>query len=112
MTKFDLSPAFTDTASVFEVVLYKRKLKIFDNANISLFGDKITIRTDKVCCSFSFDIISGISVLGRNKLNLYVGDKLYQFKGDKSFNAIKYVNFYHRYKNLQGGKPYGKFLGL
>ena len=112
LTKYDLSPAFTDTASVSEVILYKHKRKIFDIATIRLFGDKITLNADKVCCSFSFDIISGISVLGRNKLNIYVGDKVYQFKGDKGFNAIKFVNFYHRYKNLQGGKPYGKFLGL
>lgn len=112
LSKYTLNPAFTDTACVSEVILYKRKRKLYENATVKLFGDKITLFTDKVCCSFSFDIVTGISVLGRNKLNLYVGDKVLQFKGDKGFNAVKYVNFYHRYKNLQGGQPYGKFLGL
>ena len=112
LSDFSLTPAFTDKAQVSEVILYKHKRKLFENATIKLYGDKITLFTSKVCCSFSFDLISGISVLGRNKLNVYVGDKVYQFKGDKSFNAVKFVNFYHRYKNIQGGEPYGKFLGL
>ena len=112
LSDYSLTSAFTDKATVSEVILYKRKRKLFENATVKLYGDKITLFTNSACCSFSFDKISGISVLGRNKLNIYVDDKVYQFKGDKSFNAVKFVNFYHRYKNLQGGKPYGKFLGL
>ena len=52
------------------------------------------------------------AVLGRNKLNLYHGDKLYQVKGDKRFNALKYVHIYHRYKNIRKGEEHVKFLGL
>jgi hypothetical protein len=48
-----------------------------------------------------------VSVLGRNKLNVYYEDKLYQFKSDKRFNALKYVQlFYH----AKGGED--EFLGL
>ena len=60
----------------------------------------------------SFDEISSVAVLGRNKLNIYFGDKVYQTKGDKRFNALKYVNLYHRYKNVKEGNPNGEFLGL
>ena len=60
---------------------------------------------------FPFEKIEAIAVLGRNKLNVYFDSKVYQFKGDKRFNALKYVNLCHRYKNIIGGND-GKFLGL
>ena len=62
--------------------------------------------------AFPFDEVMAVSVLGRNKLNIYHDDKVYQFKGSKSFNALKYVNIYYRYKNLTRGNAEGKFVGL
>ena len=53
-----------------------------------------------------------MSVLGRNKLNFYHDDHVYQFKSDKRFNALKYVNIYFRHKNIIKGDQDGKFLGL
>ena len=53
-----------------------------------------------------------VPVLGRNKLNVYFGDKVWLMKGDKRFNALKYVHFYHRYKNLAEGDNENEFLGL
>jgi len=41
-----------------------------------------------------------------------LGDKIYQIKGGKRFNALKYVHIYHRYKNIVKGDQDGKFLGL
>jgi hypothetical protein len=61
---------------------------------------------------FSFAQVGAVVVLGKNKLNIYDGDELLQLKGSKRFNALKYVNFYHRYKNLNGGDRNDKFLGL
>ena len=58
------------------------------------------------------DEISAVTVLGKNKLNVYHKDNVYQIKGDRSFNAIKYVNIYHHYKNLKEGNENGGFLGL
>jgi len=49
--------------------------------------------------------------LGKNKLNIYYGDKLYQLKGSKRFNALKYLHFYYRYKNIKEDNN-DKFLGL
>jgi len=55
-----------------------------------------------------------VTVHGRNKLNFYTKDCVLQFKGDRSFNALKYVNFWHHYKNKTAGKETGshEFLGL
>jgi len=60
---------------------------------------------------FLFDTVSHITVLGKNKLNIYSEGKVYQIKGDKHFNALKYTHFFHRYKNIKGAKN-DQFLGL
>ena len=60
----------------------------------------------------SFDEIAAVTVLGKNKMNIYVDEHIYQFKGSKRFNALKYVNLYHRYKNMKTGDGSGRFLGL
>jgi hypothetical protein len=51
-------------------------------------------------------------VLGRNKLNMYCGGQIFQLKGSKRFNAVKYMHLFHRYKNLKRGNENEQFLGL
>ena len=62
--------------------------------------------------SLPFPELSVVTVLGKNKLNLYHGETLYQLKGDKRFNALKYVQICARSKNISRGDPDAKFLGL
>ena len=102
------TPMYCDTANMSEVVLYRRKQPLRQNAALALYGDRITV-DDLV---FPFRETAAVTVLGRNKLNIYFDEKVYQFKGDKRFNALKYVNLYHRYKNVSEGNADGKFLGL
>ena len=45
-------------------------------------------------------------------MNLYLDDIVYQVKGGPRFNALKYVNFYYRWKALTGDAKDGEFLGL
>ncbi len=105
-------PLFIDTANVFDVKLYHSKKRIYKNARLSLYGDKITVTNNgKVELILEFDVISGASVLGKNKLNVYYKDNVYQIKGGKRLNTLKYVNLYYRYKNIKE-KDNGKFLGL
>ena len=61
-----------------------------------------------------FDSIRSITVLGKNKLNIYTDSLVYQLKGAKSFNALKYVNIYFHYLNSKKGddENYEQFLGL
>ena len=61
---------------------------------------------------YPFEEISAVTVLGKNKVNLYVGKQLYQLQGDARFNGLKYVNIYHRHKNIAKGNEHDKFLGL
>ena len=113
VNKYIASPLYTDTARLSKVIVYKKKICLRPAANLSLYGDKIVI--DEMADNrmiLPFDKISSVAVLGRNKLNIYFEDMLYQIKGDKRFNALKYVNIYHRHKNLLGGGKDDKFLGL
>ena len=77
-------------------------------ATLCLYGDRITI-DDK---SYPFDELSAITLLGKNKLNVYTGSDILQLKGSKRFNGLKYVNFIHRWKNIRKGEAYDQFLGL
>ena len=78
------------------------------NAVVELYGDRVLI-DDNV---FPFAEITAASVRGRNKLNIYHDKKVYQLKGNKRFNAIKYVHMYYRYKNVNKGEGNEQFLGL
>ena len=80
---------------------------------MALYGDRVELRgEDGFSVDLPFDEVKVVAVLGRNKLNIYHGEKIYQFKGDKRFNALKYVNMFHRYKNMTGESKDGEFLGL
>jgi len=89
-----------------------KKELLCEDAKITLFGDRLVFSfgEDDIVCNFC-DITS-VAVLGRNKLNIYHKDKIYQVKGTKRFNALKYVHIYHRYKNIVKGDGNGEFLGL
>ena len=101
-------PMYQDEARVSEVIVYKRKELLHKKAQIALYGDRITVN-DKV---LAFEDVYGVAVLGRNKLNVYHNDRIYQFKGDKRFNALKYVNIYYRNRNITRGEKDEQFLGL
>jgi len=106
-------PMFRDHAALSEVIVYHRKEKLRQDASIALYGDRIVIDEGQESeMVFPFSQTQAVAVLGRNKLNIYFGDHVYQFKGSKRFNALKYVNIYHRYKNISRGDENGKFLGL
>ena len=72
---------------------------------------------------FPFDGITAVTVLGRNKVDVYKDGKIYQLKGDKHFNGLIFTNVYYHYLNETKGENYdksldkfdgriGKFLGL
>ena len=100
-------PIYRDTVRMSRVIVYKKKELIDKSAAVELFGDRICIHTDKNEYNLAFSDISALTVLGKNKLNIYTGDDLYQFKGDKRFCALKYVNLFFRTKNILKGDANG-----
>ena len=101
-------PIYTDTIDFYEVIPYKKKCKISEGATLSLYGDRISIG-EKV---YTFASVTAITILGKNKLDLYYDGKIYQIKGDKRFCALKYVNIYNRHNNILNGDENGIFLGI
>lgn len=113
VTAFTEVPVYEDHATLSEVILNKRKELLRKNAVLHLYGDRVTVDegTDNALI-FPFSEATAVTVLGRNKLNVYHGGKVYQCKGGKRFNALKYVHFYYRHKNIKKGDPHAEFLGL
>ena len=111
--RFDREPAFRDRAKLSEVVLNKRKHVLRKDAAVDLYGNRIVVDEGAAdAFVLPFEEITAMACLGRNKLNVYHGSSVYQFKGSKRFNALKYVNFYYRHKNIVRGDLNGEFLGL
>jgi DNA repair protein RecO (recombination protein O) len=104
-------PLYTDVASISEVKLYDRKYRIDGAATIQLYGDRVMIETPTQTYVFPFEEVSTVSVLGKNKVNIYHEGKIYQLKGDKRFNGVKYVQTFHRAKHILKGED-SEFLGL
>lgn len=100
-------PVWTETVRVSRVHLNKYKQLLKKEAQVSLYGDRITL-DDRV---FPFESLSAVTLLGKNKINLYVENEILQLKGSKRFNGLKYVNFWHRYQNIRTGDN-NEFLGL
>ena len=106
-------PLYRDEARLSEVLLYQKKNLLRKSAAFCLYGDRIVIDEgtgQELVLPFSE--LHTATCLGRNKLNLYTNDTVYQVKGSKRFNALKYVNLFFRYKNISKGDSNGKFLGL
>ena len=103
---------YTDIAKFSEVKLYDNKYPISENAEIRLYGGKIVVNAGEESCEFPFEQVSAVSVLGKNKVNIYHDGKLYQLKGDERFNGVKFVQLYYRYKNILKGEEDVEFLGL
>ena len=108
------APVYEDTVALSRVILYSHKEDIADRVTVRLWGDRMAIEGEGVDIALPFDEVKVMSVLGRNKINIYIGDELYQLKGDKRFNPVKYMNFYYHYDNVKQGVKYGElqFLGL
>lgn len=112
LTALTEAPLFRDKGKLSEVHLYKHKELLYREVDISLYGDRVLIRTPEGEINMPFAEMTASAVLGRNKLNIYFGDHVYQIYGGKRFNAMKYVNFFHRYQNITRGEKNGEFLGL
>ncbi len=105
-------PLYTERVRLSEVIPYKKKVVLDKEATVELYGHSICLAWKGEKRSFSFDELAAVTVLGRNKLNVYMGNQVFQLKGDQRFNALKYVHLYHRYKNLKQGDQNEQFLGL
>ena len=102
------TPLFEDTADLYMVHVYDRKELLQKQTRLVMYGDRICLGDKEL----PFSEISTITVLGKNKMNIYCGKELYQLKSHKRFNALKYMHMFYRAKNIEKGDPEAKFLGI
>ena len=113
VTTMTEEPLFRDKARISEVIVYQKKNLLRKEASIDLYGDRLVLDAgmeNELVIPFSE--VNAAACLGKNKLNIYHGKMIYQFKGSKRFNALKYVNLIFRYKNIARGEENDQFLGL
>ena len=120
INSFDLepyadTPIFSDRVALIEVIPYKTKIVLSENAEISAYSDRMTVSDGKIELTFRYEDTKGASAVGRNKMNFYAGDKLYQIKGvkgDKRLCSLKYLNILYHAENVRKGEYDEQFLGL
>ena len=117
--KLDLSPyisepVYRDTANVSQVIVYDRKKPFMKNAKVSLFGDRLLLELPDRSLTLDYGDVKAMACIGGHKLNIFYKDTIYQLKGDRSFNALKYCNIYYHAKFVTEGHSNGEFqfLGL
>ena len=112
VTEMTDRPIYCECATVREVIPYEKKVVLCKDARIDLYGDRVVVDMGDEVIKADFVSANALTVLGRNKLNIYCDGKIYQLKGDKRFNALKYVHIFHRCLNISKGEENVKFLGL
>ncbi len=106
-------PAYTDRVDVYKVIVNKKKQLLLKDVEIALYGNRMVVfGGDAQERVLSFDEMDGCAVIAANYLNVSCGGEVLQIRGSKSFNVVRFVNFYHRYKNSLKGDDNDKFLGL
>jgi hypothetical protein len=109
-------PLYRDTVELSQVILYKRKQRLQKQVTVELYGDRMELKDldagVEMPAVLPFETVTAVTVLGRNKVNVYVNGNVYQFKSGPRFNALRYVNIFYRAKNISEGNENGEFLGL
>ena len=67
-------PVYQDIVTLSEVIINKRKNVLKKDVTLCLYGNRITIDDQ----AYPFDELSTVTILGKNKLNFYIGKSAYQ----------------------------------
>ena len=112
-THVTYAPLYEETVALYRVLLYRKKVLLDKAVTLSLYGDRLILRrSDGGEQILPFSETDAITVLGKNKLNIYAGEDVFQIQGGPRFNALKYVHIFNRCKNILRGEPDDQFLGL
>ena len=103
---------FEEVVEFREIIPRKRRIVFDKNATLKMYNNRIEILYKGNKDTYMFDEISSSGVFGRNKMNFFIGNRVFQFLKDKRFNAMKFVNLYYKYKIEKGEENNDKFLGL
>ena len=60
--------------------------------------NQIVFSRNESSYAFLIDSISQLTIIGKHKLNFYVGEQTFQIKGEKNLNVLKYMQIFYRIK--------------
>ena len=108
------TPVYSDRAGLYEIIINKKKILRTKNAEVSIFADRMSANSGAVTLKMDFDDIRAMACIAGHKLNIFYQDKVYQLKGGKHFNALRYCNIFYHAKFIKESHSDGEFqfLGL
>lgn len=115
LTPYYNTALYADTVRWSRVIPYSHKETVAKTAVLTMYADRFVLQSEDEETVYPFSDITAATALGRNKLNLYIGEGIIQLKGDKRFCVLKYLNIYYHAaakKNAAEGVQYAEFLGL
>lgn len=101
----------TDEVSLYYIIPRKKRVQIAKQIKLILHPNCFELIDDNISKKYYFANIISAGVFGKNKMNFFTKDMTYQIKADVHFNALKYVQFFYKYKNEMEGLN-NEFLGL
>ncbi len=103
---------FADKVNFIDNKYCSKKVVVDEEATLMAYSDRLVVATKDNDYIFMYADINSATVLGRNKMNIYVKQQIFQFRGSKHFNALKYLQLYYKTINEEKGELCGKYLGL
>lgn len=101
---------YSDPIYVYTPRLYKSK-KYIGEGVMTLYKDRLVFEMKKNKLELCFDEIDGMTLVGKKKLNIYVGNTTYQVFKDKKINTLKYMHLFYILKARRAGKECD-FIGI
>ena len=101
----------SDVLDVYKVIARKKRELLFEKATLNIYPNRYEIISNNEKIAILFDDVLSTGVFGKNKLNIFVDNDIYQFKNNIRFNALKYVQILYKVKQ-EKGEIKDAFLGL
>ena len=101
----------SDVLDLYKVIARKKRELLFEKATLNIYPNRYEIISNNEKLVILFDDVLSTGVFGKNKLNIFVGNDIYQFKNNIRFNALKYVQILYKVKQ-EKGEIKDAFLGL
>ena len=103
-------PIYKDEMELYLSEAFKPKQLICDGT-LKMYNNRFEFEYGNENIIFNFDDISAITLVGKKKMNIYIGDITYQIFKHSKTNLLKYLHTYYVIKNKNSGGNY-EFLGI
>lgn len=100
-----------DEVSFYYIIPRKKMVLIAKKIKLVLHPNCFELMDENTSKKYYFKDIISAGVFGKNKMDFFTKDMAYQIKADVHFNALKYVQFFYKYKNEKENLN-NEFLGL